>query len=58
MAVFATVCLVSVAIAILTLLKPRKRPILTSTAGKNLLQSEKEKCKIVRKPTILRVNLK
>lgn len=43
MAVFATVCLVSVAIAILTLLKPRKRPILTSTAGKNLLQSARKK---------------
>lgn len=35
MAVFATVCLISVAIAILTLLKPRKQPILTTTAGED-----------------------
>ncbi|XP_024869642.1 frizzled-4 [Temnothorax curvispinosus] len=37
MAVFATVCLVSVAIAILTLLKPRKRPILTTTAERAIV---------------------
>lgn len=37
MVVFSTVCLVSVVIAILTLLKPRKQPILTTVAGKNFL---------------------
>lgn len=36
-AVFATVCLVSVAVAILTILKPRKQPILITTAGENSL---------------------
>lgn len=34
MAVFTTVCLVSVVIAIFILLKPRKQPVLTTIAGK------------------------
>jgi len=43
MAVFVTVSLVSVAIAILTLLKPRKRPILTSPAGKKIFLAKRSR---------------
>lgn len=48
MAAFATVCLISVTIAILSLLKPRKQSTVMSTAGKKveeiLLQNSIKKC--------------
>lgn len=37
MVVFTTICLISIVIAILILLKPRKQPVLTTAAGRNFL---------------------